>query len=328
MTLPPLLVISCDRYSDLWEPFFRLLRARWPDCPFPLYLGTNHKTCAIDGVTTINIGDDISWTSGVRAMLEQLDSDVVILFLEDFFLKEPVETAAVIRLVDAARTHHVGTLRLAPLPAPTPLPRVASPVEGIGVVQPGEPYRVSTQPAIWCKETLHKLLVPGFSAWDFEHLGTQLSAELDDQFWGPLTPSIVYDHGVEKGKWKPEGVAICRSAGVEPDLAARPIFTDAELQSHLAAAEPAMREYMIQRDAIDAFTRGERVTGLRLVARGLRRRPAALPLWALVPFGIAGPRAVKWLRHRHLHSRIAAARRSVEQKLRRSFEMKLAGGAR
>ncbi|MEA2571429.1 MAG: hypothetical protein QOI24_3430 [Acidobacteriota bacterium] len=320
MSLPPLLVISCDRYSDLWEPFFRVLRARWPDCPFPLFLGTNHKTCTIDGVTTINIGDDISWTSGVRAMLDRIDSDDVILFLEDFFLIEQVDTTAVLRLVDAARKYRVGSLRLAPLPAPTPLPTVASPVDGIGIVQPGEVYRVSTQPAIWRRETLHRLLLPGFSAWDFEHLGTQLSAELDDQFWGPLKPSLVYDHGVEKGKWKPEGVAICRAAGVEPDLSARPLFTDAELQSHLAAAEPAMREYAIQRDAIDAFTRGERVTGLRFVARGLRRRPAALPLWALVPFGIAGPRAVAWLRRRHLHRRIAAARRH--------FEQKLAGGAR
>jgi hypothetical protein len=115
-------------------------------------------------------------------------------------------------------------------------------------------------------------------------------------------------------------VAICRAAGVEPDLSARPLFTDAELKSHLAAAEPAMREYTIQRDAIDAFTRGERVTGLRLVARGLRRRPVALPLWALVPFGIAGPRAVAWLRHRHLHRKIDAARRN--------FEQKIAGGTR
>ena len=38
-----ILVASCDRYSDLWGPFFGVLAKRWPDCPLPIYLGMNHR---------------------------------------------------------------------------------------------------------------------------------------------------------------------------------------------------------------------------------------------------------------------------------------------
>ncbi|HKO01893.1 MAG TPA: hypothetical protein VJ032_09390 [Thermoanaerobaculia bacterium] len=316
MAETPLLVISCDRYADLWEPFFAVFRARWPDCPFPLFLGTNHKRCEIEGVTTIDVGDDVSWSSGVRAMIDRLDSDYAILFLEDFLLKEPVNTPAVERLVRVAREHHTGSLRLSPLPPPTPLPsRHVDGIEDLGIVQPGDAYRVSTQPAIWRLDTLRKLLLPGFSAWDFEHLGTQLSAQFDDTFWGPFSPAVVYDHGVEKGKWKPEGIEICRSAGVEPDLNVRPAFTQAELDAHLAAAIPAMDDYALRRDATDAFARGRRVEGLRLAMRGLRKTPRSIPLWTVVPFGVAGPRAIAWLQRRVLRGKIASARRAYDRKL-------------
>ena len=38
-----LLVNSCDAYSDLWEPFFKMLGVHWPDCPYPIVLNTESK---------------------------------------------------------------------------------------------------------------------------------------------------------------------------------------------------------------------------------------------------------------------------------------------
>ena len=37
-----LLVISIDR--DLWPPFFELLWRHWPDCPYPIHLGSETQT--------------------------------------------------------------------------------------------------------------------------------------------------------------------------------------------------------------------------------------------------------------------------------------------
>ena len=83
---PPLLVVSCDRYADLWEPFFRIFRLRWPDCPFPVHLGTNYKSYEDGAVTTVAIGEDESWASGVLRMLKRLEAPYLIVLLEDFLL--------------------------------------------------------------------------------------------------------------------------------------------------------------------------------------------------------------------------------------------------
>ena len=37
------LIVSCDRYSDLWEAFFTLLSKYWPDKNFHTYLLSNKK---------------------------------------------------------------------------------------------------------------------------------------------------------------------------------------------------------------------------------------------------------------------------------------------
>ena len=91
-----LLVPSCDRYADVWRPFFALLRRNWPDCPFRVVLGTNHRVCDEPGVETLRIGDDRDWTAGVRAMLDQTASDTVLVMLEDYLLRSRVDTGALL----------------------------------------------------------------------------------------------------------------------------------------------------------------------------------------------------------------------------------------
>jgi hypothetical protein len=62
----PLLIVSCDKYADLWRPFFHVLRTRWPNCSFDLYLGNNYLTCEVPGVKMINIGEDHSWAAATE----------------------------------------------------------------------------------------------------------------------------------------------------------------------------------------------------------------------------------------------------------------------
>ena len=62
-----LLVPSCDRYADLWPPFFALLRRQWPDCPFPVVVGSNHRPCTETGVGSV---------CGHRSTAGRLDDEI------------------------------------------------------------------------------------------------------------------------------------------------------------------------------------------------------------------------------------------------------------
>ena len=50
-----LLVPSCDRYSDLWEPFFLNLKKKWPNLPFRVCLVANEKPFQFPGVEVIHV---------------------------------------------------------------------------------------------------------------------------------------------------------------------------------------------------------------------------------------------------------------------------------
>src|SRR5512139_519426 len=93
------LVVSCDDYSDLWNPFFENFWRNWPDCPYPVYLGANHRQYSDSKVRSILVGDDHGWGRGLRLMLDRIRSSRVILFLEDFLILQPVSSSQVEKMV-------------------------------------------------------------------------------------------------------------------------------------------------------------------------------------------------------------------------------------
>jgi hypothetical protein len=307
-----ILVISCDKYADLWRPFFEVFWKRWPDCPFPVILGSNGLAFDDARVKTIRVGPDRSWAENVHRLLDEVTSNYVLIFLEDFLIRQPVETGAVLDLASYCALHGIDCARLAPLPAPTPLPPRALPDRSdFGAVPERSLYRVSAQAALWRVDALRYYLVPGFSPWEFEHLGTQMSRYAGHTFIGPFKPLIDYDHAVEKGLWKPEGLAICAAAGVTVDLGRRPAFTDETLRAHHAHGVPASEMAVIKIKAMDAFHEGRRRDALRHAGRYLRTRPLALDVYAIVIFGLAGPHAIAWLHRQHLRLRLSRVRRRI-----------------
>jgi hypothetical protein len=292
-----LLVVSCDKYSDLWKPFFELFRVQWPNCPYPLFLGTNRKIYPGGYVTSLPIGEDISWASGVLRMLDRIDAQHVILFLEDFLIRLPVDTSAIERYVEIAVKENVGCLRLFPYPPPS---RHLPDYVDVGSILPGDLYRVSTQAAIWRVDTLRRLLIPGFTAWDFELTGSQLSNALPDAFWSVWEPALAYLNGVERGKWRPQGLSLCREANVEVDLTARSVLTEEDITAY----QEKLGIEKLKHEALEHFMAGRRIRGLGSAIRHLFRQPFALPLWGIVLFGLLGPSPLAWLKSKHFRARI------------------------
>lgn len=289
------LIVSCDKYADVWPPMLELLRRHWPDCPYPIYLGANHQTVTDPRVRSILIGDDPGWAAGVREMLRRVDSEYIILLLEDFFLTAPVDTVRIQELAALARDRGVGSLLLRAHEPPFRMP--GAPVKdapGLTRIAARHPYRVTTQAAIWRKEVLERLLLPGFSAWDFELIGSWYSRKFDEEFWEVSDAPISYEHVIEKGRWRPVGLSICRHAGVEV-LSARGQFTEAEMAEHVRAA----------RTGVEWYWRYEHTMGLFLDGRRWKGAVAALAHWWFAPqrgkmlavllFGLLGTRALLWL---------------------------------
>jgi hypothetical protein len=237
------LINSCDKYSDLWLPFFHIFFQQWPDCPYPVYLGSNQKAYEDPRIQTLCIGDDVTWATSTRRMLERLDRPYVLMLLDDFLLIRRVDSRAVERLVAIAEEEKLDCLRLRPFPPPSrPVPGYP----GLGEIQRGEMYRISTQAAIWKVEALYSLLKPDFDIWRMESIGSLLSDRMKLKIWSVYAPVLDYRHGVEKGRWLEGGLRICREAGIPVDIETRPVIREAELREERKKQESSLKETLIR----------------------------------------------------------------------------------
>jgi hypothetical protein len=223
------LVASCDRYSDLWGPFFSLFRRHWPDCPFKVYLLSNVKDAAIPGVNVLRAGEDLSWSDTIKAGLREVEEEYVLLHLDDLFLCGRVDTERLLRLfrwaADAGANCVKLNCRADSLPV-AQLPDVPCNAM-VGALSPGFLHKVSTVVSLWRVETLLALLKSGENAWEFETMGGE-RAEALDGFYSTWTNCFNVVNAVIRGKWRRSALRRIESLGVSLDLDAREMMSRGE----------------------------------------------------------------------------------------------------
>jgi len=217
------LVSSCDRYRDLWKPFFTLFFRYWPDCPYPVHLLSNHETYDDPRVSAITVGEDRDWSSSFRRALEGIPRPNVIVLMEDYLFTERIDTARIEALVAVLEKRKAACLRLYPCPGPD---GACADEPGIGEIRKGADYRLSLQAAIWDRRTLAGLVRDGETAWQLELQGSRRTDELEAPFLSVVRdakwPLPYFCTAVVMGRWLREAVRLCRKEGIEPDLRARP----------------------------------------------------------------------------------------------------------
>jgi hypothetical protein len=205
------LVNSCDKYSDIWPIFFQLFFKYWPDCPYPVFLGSNEKTYNDPRVTTLCVGADKSWADSTRAMVSMVPATNILWFLDDYLLWEPVSTPDITDLFSRFSALRANYLRFSPDGGSDQLKPVID--DKILELLPGAGYRTSLDNAFWNREMLLKLLKTGESPWDMESSGSRRS----DQYSGfYATRYIVFQrtNGLERGKWLRYNIPLFKRDGI------------------------------------------------------------------------------------------------------------------
>ncbi len=233
------LVVSCDRYRDLWKPFFHQFWKYWPACPFPVYLVANSATWHDPRVCMLHAGVDESWSNSLKFFLSRIPSRYVLLLLEDFFLDGPVSNAAIANSLETLESLNGTVLRLVPNPPPDLAVRNHP---GIGEIHRLAPFRVSAQPGIWNRSALMAVLRDGESAWEFEHCGTVRSQTDACGYFCMRATSLVYRHVVEQGKWFRAAARYYRKLNIGCDFGARPAMNPLTAAKKFATRRMRRRE--------------------------------------------------------------------------------------
>lgn len=217
-----LLYTSCDKYSDVWKPYFKLFFRFWPDCPFKIYLLSNNLVFKNDRIQSICVGNDISWSDCMFKALEGIKEEYILLLLDDFFLSDNIDTKEILSLFEWIRTAKPNYVRLNPTVKPD------KPFNSlVGIVSKDTIYRTSTIVSLWKKETLTQLLIRGESAWDFEIFGTERSDRYD-AFYSTWKDYIPVFNGIIKGKWERGAIKKLASLGIEIDYQGRQVMSHLE----------------------------------------------------------------------------------------------------
>jgi hypothetical protein len=231
-------VVSCDRYADLWSPFFFLLDQFWPSRPGPVYLLSNHATPQFAGVETIAVGPDVSWSDNLALALERIPEEYVLLFLEDLLLCSAVDESRLQRIFGWVHQHRPNHVRLNPSERP-----YAPFDETVGLVPPGAPYRASTVLTLWKRDVLGAILNPGENAWEFEIRGSERSDPFD-RFYSAHEKCFSVVNSVIRGKWEPAAVRRVGSLGAPVELRARPVMNPGEAL-HFALREARAKAFKV-----------------------------------------------------------------------------------
>lgn len=209
------LIVSCDKYKDLWGPCITLFRRFWNDCPYPVYLLSNTVKADFPNVTSILTGSDISWSDNLLIALDSLQCSHVLLYIEDLFLIDTVDSTTIQALIQRCILEDWDYLRLNPTPKGDK--RID---DTISEISPGSVYRSSVVFSVWKIKTLKQILKPGESAWDFEEIGTART-DVFHRFYASNHELIPNCNTVIKGVWEKEALNKILKLGIRPDLSQR-----------------------------------------------------------------------------------------------------------
>lgn len=205
-----MIINSCDAYSDLWDPFFKLLKKYW-NPQYPIILNTETKRYGYPGlnIKTLQLykeNEKPEWSERLMKTLRHIDSEYVILMLDDFFLEKPVDEEKIIQTIAWMKEDSsIASFCFVPVLPDGYLPSV---FPGFGKRPAKGEYRLTCQASVWRRETLLNDMRPHESAWLFETLGSKRSWRYKDQkFFAAEPDNIIMEYddkiggAVHRGKW-------------------------------------------------------------------------------------------------------------------------------
>lgn len=225
-----LFIASCDKYSDLWDPFFYFFKKYWTNCPLPVYLMSNSKT--YEGVIPIHIQGS-SWAEEMRNALEQFPHDYLLYLQDDYFLNQEVNNSELEELFALVQEFKPAYFRLFPHRGPKPGILISKNVQ---YLDKGELFSCSLQAAIWEKQALLELLSQNENIWKFELLAGNRAKKLPQpflsivwQWYRPRKerkyPINYFCTAIRKGKWRVDAIEFCKQEGFDISLINRSIET-------------------------------------------------------------------------------------------------------
>lgn len=167
MTSVSLLISTCDKFSDLWDEHIALLRNHWIGENWKIYLVTDKQTeKEYEGIKIIVAGEDKDFPMRIKYAAENIDSDFILLSLDDYFIINDIHEEKLRFLVCRADNEQIDYLKLYDRRMTDP--RKYESFENLQKIDLSRKYAITLYPAIWNKVFLLNSVSGDMTAWKYE----------------------------------------------------------------------------------------------------------------------------------------------------------------
>ncbi len=217
-----MLISSCEKFSDLWQQHIRLYRENWMGEPIRTYLVTDRPTEAVlEGVEIIVAPSDYDFPMRIQYALQYIETDYVLLTLDDYFLIHPVSAENIATLAEKAKEGDMDYLLL--YDRRKDRPKDFRDLEVLEPISLEEDYAVNLYPAIWKKSFLDKTVTEDLSPWLYEVSLTKTAKKENARcFFSPSGSFLILDV-VRKGKVLHKANAYFKKHAI--DIGDRPLIS-------------------------------------------------------------------------------------------------------
>lgn len=227
------MLLSCDKYSDLWPVFFGQFEKYWPDYKGYIFLNTESLVYPQDKsknqlkYSQRQFSPSTPWAYRLLQCLKQIDEEYVLLLLDDFILTDFVDNEEISRCI----TYMDNDKSIACFNyLPTKGPSVCRAYDKYELKNRKSPFRINLQAALWRKNFLIKFIRKHENPWQFESWGSIRARRYSDKIYHLRNDQkriIIYPNGgvLADERWhEEESIEIIKREGYDLDFSKRAVY--------------------------------------------------------------------------------------------------------
>ena len=163
-----MLILSCDKFSDLWDGHVKLLEENWSDRDVETYIVTDVPSAkGYCRIKIISAGTDTEWTERLAFALQKVKTKYVFITLDDYFLIRKVNDQSITNLRNMMEKEEIDYTRLFPRPKRATLNQLNG-YKGIRQIDISRTYSVNLYPGLWKKSFLESTVKKPLNVWLYE----------------------------------------------------------------------------------------------------------------------------------------------------------------
>jgi len=194
-----ILILSCDKNLQLLKLFFEMFDKYWADCQYDVYVSMEFckEIPVARKIHVLNFHENKPWSNRIINALDKIDTENVLILLDDFIIEEKVESSKIDTIVaNMNNDSRIANVIL------TVINQKNEPDKRIleSYVQRNKygRYKTALQCGIWKRSILINLLTPNENAWETEIFSNIRSFKYSFKFYALENidqKPIVYNDG-------------------------------------------------------------------------------------------------------------------------------------